>query len=71
MEIYMKYENMKLNKMFESIPEKVERWRRSTAVGNQSTINSSGPEANVYGAQVSHRAERRNRNEFDDVLREK
>jgi hypothetical protein len=25
----------------DSIPEKVERWRRSTAVGNQPTINSS------------------------------
>jgi hypothetical protein len=51
-----------LEKVCESIPEKVERWRRSKAVGNQSTINSGSPEANVYGAQISHCAERRNRN---------
>jgi hypothetical protein len=37
-------------------------------VGNQSKILSSGSEANVYGAQISHRAERRNRNEFVDGL---
>jgi hypothetical protein len=39
-------------------------------MGNQSTIYSSGPEANVYGAQISHhRAEERNGNEFvDDSL---
>jgi hypothetical protein len=54
----------------ESIPENVERWRRSTAVGNQSTIKSSGPEANVY-TQISHRAEGRNGNEFDDGVWEK
>jgi hypothetical protein len=57
-----------LDKVCQSIPEKVERWRRSIAVGNQSTINSSGSEANVYGAQISQHAEGRNRNEFDDGL---
>jgi hypothetical protein len=40
-----------------------ESWKMSTAVGNQSTINSSGPEANVYGAQISHHEEWY---EFDD-----
>jgi hypothetical protein len=49
-----------LDKVCESIPEKEAKWRRSTAVRNQSTIKSSGPEANVYGAQISHRAEGRN-----------
>jgi hypothetical protein len=39
-------------------------------VGNQSTINSSGPKANVNVTQISHRAEKRNRNEFDDGLQE-
>jgi hypothetical protein len=58
---------VKFDKVCESIPEKVERWRRSTDVGNQSTINSSGPEANLYGSQISyHRAEGQNGNEFDD-----
>jgi hypothetical protein len=56
-----------LDKVCESIPAKVERWRRSTAVVNQSTFNSIGREsreANAYGAQISHRVEGRNRNKF-------
>jgi hypothetical protein len=41
-------------------------------LGNQSTINSSGSEANVYGAhQISHGAEGRNKNVFDDGLQER
>jgi hypothetical protein len=40
-------------------------------VGNQSKINSSGSEANMYGAPISHRAEGRNRNEFYDGLQER
>jgi hypothetical protein len=52
-----------LDKVCESIPEKVERWR-------QSTIKSSGTEANVYGVQI-YRADGRNGNEFEDGLREK
>jgi hypothetical protein len=59
-----------LDKVCESIPEKVERWRQSTSVGNQSTIKSSGTEANVYGVQI-YRADGRNGNEFEDGLREK
>jgi hypothetical protein len=35
-------------------------------VGNQSKINSSNPEANTYGAPISHFAEGQNRNEFYD-----
>jgi hypothetical protein len=42
-----------LSKVCVSIPEKVERWRRP--------VNRSGPEANAYGAQISHRAEGRHR----------
>jgi hypothetical protein len=44
--------NVTLDKVCESISEKVERWRRSTAVGNKSTMKSSGPEANIYGTQI-------------------
>jgi hypothetical protein len=54
-----------LDKVCESIPEKDDGGQQT---GNQSTIN---PEDNVYGAQISNRAEERNENEFDDGLREK